>query len=52
VSHHPVQVGDARRHRVAGLRHRRQRRRPVQRSQGRPRGQGVQDAEPELLPAV
>ena len=48
----PVQVGHARVHRVAGLRHRRQLRRPVQRSAGRLRRQDVQDAEPELLPPV
>ena len=52
VSDHPVQVRDARLHRVAGLRHRRRLRRPVQRSPGRLRGQDVQDAEPELLPPV
>ena len=44
--------GHARLHRVAGLRHRRRLRRPVQRSRGWLRGQDVQDAEPELLPPV
>ncbi len=48
----PVQVRDARVHRVAGLRHRRRLGRPVQRSPGRLRGQDVQDAEPELLPPL
>ena len=52
VPDHPVQVRHARLHRVAGLRHRRRLRRPVQRPRGRLRGQDVQDAEPELLPPV
>ena len=52
LPHHPVQVRDPRVHRVAGLRHRRRHRRPVQRPRRQLRGQGVQDAEPELLPPV
>ena len=48
----PLQVRDARAHRVARLRHRRQLRRPVQRSRGGSRRPDVQAAEPELLPAV
>ena len=48
----PLQVGDARAHRVARLRHRGELRRPVQRPRRRLRRRKLQDAEPELLPAV
>ncbi len=48
----PLQVGDPPAHRVARLRHRRQLRRPVQRPEGRLRRPHLQDAEPELLPAL
>ena len=48
----PLQVRDARAHRVARIRHRGELRRPVQRPDGRLRRPYVQDAEPELLPAV
>ena len=52
LHHHPVQVPDPPAHRVAGLRHRGQLRRPVQRPQRRLRGQDVQDPEPDVLPAL
>ena len=48
----PVQVRHPRLHRIAGIRHRRQLRRPVQRSRRWLCRQDVQDAEPELLPPV
>ena len=52
VPDRPIQVRHPRLHRIAGLRHRRQLRRPVQRPQGRIRGQDIQDAQPELLPSL
>ena len=48
----PLQVRHAGAHRVAGIRHRRRLRRPVQRPHRRLRRPDVQAAEPELLPAV